>query len=572
MRAYRLIAILIAVFGFSVFVQAKKDPIEAFKHAVERCTLNQRGTKAFHLRAIARSTSVTSWASLRSGTVEIWWVSPTEWRQEVRTSGFHQITIVNYGVEWQKTEGSYYPEWLRETATALIEPIPHLDQVLDRLRDSEITFQDGMIQFSWTRKSTDGTVESELGEGVGINERTGLVAYGGGLGWDGEFLEYENYHGRQIARVLHVGNPEVTAVVEKLEPLQQSPPSFFDVEQKGGDAQLLRTVIVDEMLLRKNLQPSKPPEWPPLIEGPLEGTVTAQIAVDREGKVREVTSVAATNAGLKETARQAIEKLRFTPYLQDGVPVQVVARITLPFKTTRATAPPAGTQRLTSGGVQKFTSVGSYFDFTRRICFPAAGTATRYILRAKFQMKTAAGKVEEGEYVDTWINVKQWRREATIGGSRYIRTQSGEQRYKLAEGPDADILRLVLTLMEPIPALDTLNESAWHIKRDTLLGFPTIRFLAGTEHPDGTPDNAVALWFDASGRLLRTYFEGIDAQRSQFEVFSGAQVAHHIKVLYQDKLATSIQVTDILSADEPLPSIFELPGHEYVRKASTEVR
>jgi hypothetical protein len=45
---------------------------------------------------------------------------------------FHQILIRNNGREWQKNEGEYFPEWLREVAAALVEPIPHFDQVCRR--------------------------------------------------------------------------------------------------------------------------------------------------------------------------------------------------------------------------------------------------------------------------------------------------------------------------------------------------------------------------------------------------------------------------------------------------------
>jgi hypothetical protein len=561
MRTFRLIAILVAVLGFCSLAQAKRDPIEAFKKAVERCTLNQRGTRSFHLRAVIEpSYPYYSRQGRRSGVVEIWWVSPTEWRQEVRSPGFHQITIVNYGAEWQKTEGSYYPEWLRETAVALIEPIPHLDQVLNKLREAEVTSERGMIQFSWTITSTDGTVESEVGAGLGINTSTDLIAFGGGLGWDGEFLDYDNFHGRMVARVVHVGEPEVTATVMKLEELKDVAPGFFDVEKKGGDTQLLRTVVVDETRLRENLLPMQPVEWPPVKDGPLEGIASAQVAVDRNGSVREVTSIVVANPALKDSTARAIAKMQFKPYLQDGVPVQVVARITLPFKTVRPSPP------------EKFESPSMYFERARNLSFPPTVAGAPCILRARFQMKTAAGNGEEGHYVNTWISANQWRQEATIGASRYILTQSGEQRYELAEGPDEKLLRLVFALMVPIPEPDAIAGPHWRIKRETVDEVSTIRLLAGTEHPDGTPDNAVGFWFDANGRLVRTYFEGIDARRSEFEYFSGVEIADHIRVTYKDTLASSIRVTQMLRAVEPLPSIFELPGHELVRKASTEVR
>ena len=59
-------------------------------------------------------------------------------------------------------------------------------------------------------------------------------------------------------------------------------------------------------------------------------------------------------------------------------------------------------------------------------------------------------------------------------------------------------LRLVLKVMEPIPAIDTFVESDWKIKRDTVNGTKTIRVLTGYESPEGKldPEHVRAYWFD----------------------------------------------------------------------------
>src|SRR4029077_10293645 len=106
----------------------RADDVGAVKKAVERSTLNQPGTKPFHLKAALAPSRERDKDSGRSGEVEIWWASPTQWKHEVRSPEFHQIDIVNGSHEWQKSDGEYFPEWLREVAVALIEPVPLLDQ------------------------------------------------------------------------------------------------------------------------------------------------------------------------------------------------------------------------------------------------------------------------------------------------------------------------------------------------------------------------------------------------------------------------------------------------------------
>jgi len=65
------------------------------KKAVERCTLDQPGTKPFHLKAMLAPSFDRDKDSGRTGEVEIWWKSPTQWRREVRSPEFHQIEILD---------------------------------------------------------------------------------------------------------------------------------------------------------------------------------------------------------------------------------------------------------------------------------------------------------------------------------------------------------------------------------------------------------------------------------------------------------------------------------------------
>ena len=89
------------------------------RKAVEQSTLDQPGTKPFHLKAELAPSFTRDQGSGRTGEVEIWWAGPGKWRREVRSPEFHQIEIVNDGKDWQKNEGDYFPEWLREMAVAL---------------------------------------------------------------------------------------------------------------------------------------------------------------------------------------------------------------------------------------------------------------------------------------------------------------------------------------------------------------------------------------------------------------------------------------------------------------------
>ena len=329
---YRLTAVFVAVMGWSAFGHAE-NAVDTVKKAVERSALNRAKTKPFHLKAVLAPSRESDSGSNRTGDVEIWWASPTQYRREVQSPGFHQIAIVNRGHEWQKSEGDYFPEWLREVAVALIDPVPSLDEVLQQVKTADVRKLMGSTYFQWVMMSTDGNVQTSMGASISVTDNTGLLFYGDGLGWGGMYHDYQSFHGRTVARTVSVGSPEVTAKVTALEDLQDVPLGLFDVEANGGDAQLLRTIVVEETTLRKNLLPMQPLEWPPLQDGPLEGTVTTEIVVDRTGRVREVGTMVSTNPGVNEVAKKAITAMQFKPYLLNGTAVQVVSRVSIPFKT-----------------------------------------------------------------------------------------------------------------------------------------------------------------------------------------------------------------------------------------------
>ena len=548
------------LFFFSVLTLNVGDQTALVKKAVEKSTLNQAGTKPFHLIADVAPSFERDRASNRTGHIEIWWKTPTEWRRELRAANFHQVAIRNGVNEWQRNEGDYFPEWLREIYVAVIEPVPNLDEVLKQVRGSEARAFAGAMNLSWTISSTDGTVEKTMGAGLTI--RNDLLEFGSGLGWSFSYKDFHDFHGRSVAYTVSSGSIEVTAKVQALEDLKETPAGGFDIPPEASDP-LLQTVIVEEIALRKNLSNSLAPSWPPIKDGPLAGILTTEILVDRTGKVREIGTIVSDNPALDGAATEFVAGLRFQPYIVNGNPVQVVSRITMPFKTVRPE------------GMENFDNARNYFERGRKAGFPAAGGGPPYALHATFQIRDKSGATVEGQYADVWKSGDEWRREASINDSRCIRTQHGDKRFRQDRGAQAGLLNFVIKVLEPIPTLDTFVESDWRIKRDTVDGTSTIRVLTGYESADGTldPEQVRGYWFDEQGRLLKTFFKGLETRRGNFEEFDGVQFARQIKVLQRGSVAMVIRVTSLSALNvTPDEKEFELHGHEWKRQFTDEVR
>jgi hypothetical protein len=175
-----------------------EDQAGRIKEAVQKSTLDQPGTKPFHLKAVLAPSYARDNDSGRTGEIEVWWNSPTVWRREVRCPIFHQIEVVNNGQVWQKNDGDYFPEWLRETSIELIQPIPRLQELLDQIKGAEVKERMGTTSITWMIPSIDGAAKSWMGATVAITDSSGLLFYGGGSGWGGLFHDFADFHGLQV--------------------------------------------------------------------------------------------------------------------------------------------------------------------------------------------------------------------------------------------------------------------------------------------------------------------------------------------------------------------------------------
>ena len=540
-----------------------QDPSSLVKKAVEKSTLDQQGTRPFHLKATCAPTNVRDNDSHRTGEIEIWWQSPTKWRREVRSPEFHQIAIVNGSHRWQKNEGDYFPDWLREVTLAIVRPVPlPTDVLLQRVKTGQVRHLMGQTNIDWEKTTAFADAQSNGRGHIALMDNSGLIFYTGGPGWSGEYKNFADFHGRMIARTVASGYIEVTAKVDTLEDLASTANDLFDADAPGGDPQQIETVVLDEDILRQSLSPGKPFAWPPAANGPFEGMVGTDIVLDRSGKIREMTPPVSDNPAMRDAAAQQFSAMQFQPILRNGIPVQVVAHFSVPFKTTRPV------------GMETFESARTYFERGRTISCLGTGASAAYVLHAEFQAANAKGAIETGRYEDTWLSATQWKREAWFASSHLIRSQNGDKHYVLSEGPEAGLLRLVMLIVEPIPAADTMTESDWRIQRDTVDGLKTVRVFRGPEGPNGEldPKTSQGYWFNESGQLVKSYASSLEIRPSGIESYASVQMPRQIVVMSGGKVGMRFVVKDIQPADSSLSKTFVLKGHEWQRAFTAETR
>jgi len=129
--------------------------------------------------------------------------------------------------------------------------------------------------------------------------------------------------------------------------------------------------------------------------------------------------------------------------------------------------------------------------------------------------------------------------------------------------------------MEPLPATDAMfTESDWRIKPDVVDGVTTTRVASGKESADGTLDakESYGFWFNPDGQLVKTYGNGLETRRTDFQDYNGAQVARRVEIRMGDKVGMRIDVTEVRPAGKVDSHMFAMKGHDWERAYTFEVR
>jgi len=84
---------------------------------------------------------------------------------------------VNSGREWQKNEGEYFPEWLRETSVALIEPVSVTGPGPAASEGRGMRENGGEHVLQLDNDEHRRKVEKGMGAGLAVTESTGLLFY-----------------------------------------------------------------------------------------------------------------------------------------------------------------------------------------------------------------------------------------------------------------------------------------------------------------------------------------------------------------------------------------------------------
>lgn len=331
MRTARILPAIVA-FGLSVYALASgTDKVslgEVAERAVQQSKLTLPGSRPFHLKAEIIET--TNPSSEYQAKVEEYWMSPQKWRRTIESPDFSQTLIVNGNEVSEKDTGDYFPWWLNDLVTAMLDPVPKLDQI-----------KKVNLQISKPRGTEDSNTCADFRTNIDrwifcFEGSHGLVASVFARGFDAEFKDIKGFADKRVARLVLI-DPEpgttIQAKITELTELHQVDEALFTVQKATPPQEQIKTVQVDQATIRALAQGSTEIKWPSVGGGPTAGRCAVYVSTDRTGRIREVWPQGCDNPGLQDPLREMVKKWQLKPAAQNGAPVQIEGLVTFNFGT-----------------------------------------------------------------------------------------------------------------------------------------------------------------------------------------------------------------------------------------------
>jgi hypothetical protein len=308
---------------------------EAADHAVQQSKLTLAGGAPFHLKAHIAGAGAPK--PEYSADVEEYWLSPEKWRRTVETAGFSQTLIANGGQVSETIKGDYYPFWLHDLVTALLDPLPMVDQLKSMRGQVEIP-QDSLKSNSCMNmqlKTGTPPAQNTIPYAFCFGGKIGLLQAVLTPGYKAQFDDYLPFKKKMVARTVRAEfAPGLTlaARITELSELANPDEKLFAIEKATPLTEQMKTSQVAEDVARTLALNTPAIVWPAVREGKTSGVMSLYISNDRAGRVREAWPMASGNPELNDAARNQVLQWQYKPYVNGG-PSQMEALLTFAFTT-----------------------------------------------------------------------------------------------------------------------------------------------------------------------------------------------------------------------------------------------
>lgn len=525
---------------------------------IHRSTLAEPGGKPFYLKATI--TDKDDAKSEFNGTVEEYWLSPAKWRRVIKLRDFSQTRIVNGDLIYEENNGDYFPVNDEKLANEIVDPLPKSAVDLMNqlgLMGPEPGSGQGQCMAEKYFNNSEGREARVL---LAYDCNTGLLFYL----WSptccyGVMTNYRKFHDKMVAYATK--DDPINIRVDTLKDLDSPDESLFAISQTTIPSKRVVTENLTETEVRTFLVSKTDVHWPQVSKNPTEKTMSVNIVIGRDGRVKEAKTYSPVENAIEDAALTAVKKWTFQPQSVAGVPAQISASLTLPF--------PADYQKVDANQLQ----VRPMLDRMRATGDLRVAGAAGFHLKASFHSEDGSAK---GTYEETWVSPTKWRREVRLNDTPVVEVRTETAFYRTFSGKYAP--RLADDVMDAISFNlpgdngSDFHDADWAVTDAKLANLPVLRLSNGYISPQGKPDPLATLYFveDKSAFLRARYHYSAIAIFNDLQRFGQKTVARKVTIIGSSASKIEIAIDTLEPATNVSEGIFTLAGVKPVYTSDTE--
>ena len=330
-RASALLYLCIAINAATQTAPPAISVGEAIDRALRTSSLTDHG-KPFH--AVLMISNPKNAASAYSATVEVFWNNKKSYHTVITSPTYSQTRIVQGNAIEEHDTGDFYPPWLQDYVTALLNPL-HLPNA----------FQNATGQI-FLGEHMRSCIRHEDKPGGITNDLTyASICFAGNephldsmkdFTYFMSFSDYKSFDKKDIPRTYQGemdGTDPILGRLATLEPLANFDPAIFTVATPTPPANYMETTPVSTLQEESMLEHADNSPWPPVRDGKTEGFMIVYAVTDRTGKVRSAHKYNSDNAELEDAGVARALHYKFKPLVINGVPQQMAMPLVLHFSS-----------------------------------------------------------------------------------------------------------------------------------------------------------------------------------------------------------------------------------------------
>jgi hypothetical protein len=342
------------------------------EEAIERAQKqNSLTTHGFPFHAILDIGEPDNSNSRYRASIEIYWKDEAHYRVTTKSDTYSETRIVDKTQVEEHVSGDFYPAWLRNFVTALLNPLPRAKNILTRPSAVVVgnpTFQsclerddrtNGITdQMTWAKICFDGVTQIVSSEDFTYTMR---------------FTDYQAFDKKSIARTYTTKTPEEGKLVGHLTVLDAWKPvnaALLKIQLPTPQDRQVGTSFVSIATNESLIEKAPTIDWPSIPEGRTDGYMIIRVITDRTGQVREAYKFSSDTSIVDNVGRTEALQYKFRPLIVNDVAQQMETPLVIHFSTRIENPYPV----VSGADVEKYATGCGYSPVLPAGLFPSGTT------------------------------------------------------------------------------------------------------------------------------------------------------------------------------------------------------